>query len=74
MSNTNDESDLMWSAINVLQSIVKQGLFQMPPFSILQMRDSNLNNGQFILILIKLLKDQLPLDRKIKILKLLQVN
>lgn len=74
MSNTNDESDLMWSAINVLQSIVKQGLFQMSPFSILQMRDSNLNNGQFILILIKLLKDQLPLDRKIKILKLLQVN
>lgn len=74
MNNTNDESDLMWSAINVLQSIVKQGLFQTSPLSILQMRDSNLNNCQFTLILIKLLKDQLPLDRKIKILKLLQVN
>lgn len=64
MINVNDESDLMWAAINVLQSIVKQGLFY----------NSKLSNCQFTLVLIKLLKDQLPSDRKIKILKLLQVS
>lgn len=64
MNSTNDESDIMWAAINVLQSNVKQGFF----------RISKLNNYKFTLILTKLLKDQLPLDRKIKILKLLQVT
>jgi len=64
MSNTKDESDLMWAAVNVLQSNVKQGCFT----------NSKLNKYKFTLILTKLLKDQLPLDRKIKILKLLQVN
>lgn len=64
MSNINDESVLMWAAINVLQSILKQGFFY----------NSFLNNYKFTLILTKLLKDQLPLDRKIKIMKILQVS
>lgn len=64
MRNTKDESDLMWAAVNVLQSNVKQGFFY----------NSKLNKYKFTLILTKLLKDELPLDRKIKILKLLQVN
>lgn len=63
MSNINDESVLMWAAINVLQSIIKQGF-----------HNSILNNYKFTLILIKLLKDQLSLDRRIKILKILQVS
>lgn len=64
MRNIHDESDLIWAAINVLQSYVKQGHFC----------NSELNNYNFTLILTKLLKDQLSLDRKIKILKLLQVS
>lgn len=64
ISNTNDESELIWAAINVLQYCVKQELFC----------SSKLNNYKFTLVLTKLLKDQLSLDRKIKILKLLQVN
>lgn len=64
MSNNNNESDIMWAAINVLQSMVKQGFFY----------KSKLNNYKSTLILIKLLKNELSLDRKIKILKLLQVN
>jgi len=63
MSNTNDESDLMWAAINVLQSNIQQGIYC----------SSKLNNYEFTLILTKLLKDDLQLDRKIKLLKLLQV-
>lgn len=64
MSNTDIESDLMWAAINVLQYNIKQGYFC----------NSKLNNYKFTLILTKLLKDQLSFERKIKILKLLQVN
>lgn len=64
MSNINDESILMWAGINVLQSVIKQGLFH----------NSIINNYKFTLILTKLLKDQLSLDRKIKILKILQVS
>jgi hypothetical protein len=64
MNNTNNDSDLMWVAVNVLYSISKQGYF-----------DTSLpNNYKFALILTKLLKENLSLDRKIKILKLLQVN
>lgn len=64
MSNVNEESVLIWAALNVLQSIIKQGFFS----------NSILNNYKFIPILTKLLKDQLPLDRRIKILKILQVS
>lgn len=64
MSNNNNESDIIWAAINVLQSMVKQGFFL----------NSKLNNYKSTLVLIKLLKNELSLDRKIKILKLLQVN
>lgn len=64
MNNTNHESEIMWAAINVLQSIVKQGFFH----------NTILNNNEFTLILTKLLKDELSLDKKTKILKLLQVN
>lgn len=64
MNNANDESHLMWAAINVLQFIIKQGFFH----------KSNLNDYKFSLILSKLLKDQLPMDKKIKILKLLLVG
>lgn len=64
MNNTNDDSDLMWAAINVLYSISKQGFFH----------NSLPNNHKFSLILTKLLKDHLSSDRKIKLLKLLQVN
>lgn len=61
MRNTNDDSEIMWAAVNFLQSIVKQGLFH----------NTILNNDELTLILIKLLKDELTLDKKIKILKLL---
>lgn len=64
MSDINDESVLMWAGINVLQSFMKQGLFH----------SSILHNYKFTLILIKLLKDQLSLERKIKILQILQVS
>lgn len=64
MNNINEESDIIWAAVNVLQSISKRGLFY----------KSKLRNYKFIFILAKLLKDDLSLDRKIKILKLLQVN
>lgn len=64
MNNSNDESDLMWASINVLQSTLKQG------FSF----NSIVNNYKFILILTKLLKEQYPMDKKIIVLKLLQVN
>jgi len=64
MSNTNDDSEIMWAAVNLLQSIVKQGFFQ----------NTILNNNEFTLILTKLLKNELSSDKKIKILKLLQVN
>lgn len=64
MNSINDDSDIMWAAVNLLQSIVKQGLFQ----------NTILNNNEFTLILTKLLKDELSFDKKIKILKLLQVN
>jgi len=64
MRNTNDDSEIMWAAVNFLQSIVKQGLFH----------NTILNNDELTLILIKLLKDELTLDKKIKILKLLLVN
>lgn len=64
MRNINDDSEIMWAAVNLLQSIVKQGFFQ----------STILNNNEFTLILTKLLKDELSLDKKIKILKLLQVN
>jgi len=64
MSNTNDDSEIMWAAVHFLQSIVKQGFFH----------DIILNNNELTLILTKLLKDELSLDKKIKILKLLQVN
>lgn len=64
MININEDSDIMWAAINVLQSISKRGLFY----------KSKLRNYRFIFILTKLLKDDLPLERKIKILKLIQVN
>lgn len=64
MRNINDDSEIMWAAVNLLQSIVKQGFFQ----------NTILNNNEFTLILTKLLKDELLLDKKIKILKLLQVN
>lgn len=63
MYNINDESELMWAAVNVFQSIMKQG------FSC----NSIINKYKFILIFTKLLKEQLPSDKKIKILKLLQV-
>lgn len=62
MNSINDDSDIMWAAVNLLQSIVKQGLFQ----------NTILNNNEFTLILTKLLKDELSFDKKIKILKLLQ--
>ncbi|XP_060834763.1 uncharacterized protein LOC132917839 [Rhopalosiphum padi] len=62
MSNTNDDSEIMWAAVHFLQSIVKQGFFH----------DIILNNNELTLILTKLLKDELSLDKKIKILKLLQ--
>lgn len=64
MGNINDDSEITWAAVNLLQSIVKQGFFQ----------NTILNNSEFTLILTKLLKDELSLDKKIKILKLLQVN
>lgn len=64
MNNTNDESHLMWAAINVLQFIIKQGFFY----------KSNLNDYKFSLILKKLLKDKLSMDKRIKILKLLLVG
>lgn len=64
MNNINEESDIIWAAVNVLQSISKRGLFY----------KSKLRNYKFIFILAKLLKDDLSLDKKIKILKLLQVN
>jgi len=63
MNNINSESDIMWAAINVLQFNIKQGIFC----------NSKLNNYKFTLILTKLLKDHVPNERKIKILKLLQV-
>ncbi|XP_003247737.1 uncharacterized protein LOC100576041 [Acyrthosiphon pisum] len=62
MRNINDDSEIMWAAVNLLQSIVKQGFFQ----------NTILNNNEFTLILTRLLKDELSLDKKIKILKLLQ--
>jgi len=64
MRNINDDSEILWAAVNLLQSIVKQGFFQ----------NTILNNNEFTLILTKLLKDELSLDKKIKILRLLQVN
>lgn len=64
MNNTYNQPDIIWAAINVLQSIAKQGLFY----------NSKLKKYKFLLILTKLIKDELPLDRKIKLLKLLQVN
>uniref|UniRef100_A0A2H8TVK4 Protein CIP2A n=1 Tax=Melanaphis sacchari TaxID=742174 RepID=A0A2H8TVK4_9HEMI len=62
MRNTNDDSEIMWAAVNFLQSIVKQGFFH----------STILNSNGLTLILTKLLKDELALDKKIKILKLLQ--
>lgn len=64
MNSTNDKSDIMWTAINVLYSNLKQGIFC----------SSKLNSYKFTSILIKLLKDHLSLDQKIKILRLLQVT
>lgn len=69
MSNTKDESDVIWAAVDVLQSIVLQYNVKQE-FSY----TSKPNKFKFTLVLIKLLKDQLSLDRKIKILQLLQVN
>lgn len=64
MENTNDDADVMCAVINLLSSISKHGFFY----------NSLPKNYKFALILMKLLKDQLSLDRKIKILQLLQVN
>ncbi|VVC31727.1 Armadillo-type fold,Armadillo-like helical [Cinara cedri] len=62
MMNTINDDSIMWASINVLQSFIKQGYFD----------NTKLNNYKFTLILSKLLKDELTLEKKIKILKLLQ--
>ncbi|XP_050419664.1 uncharacterized protein LOC126832775 [Adelges cooleyi] len=62
MNEINDNSEIIWAAINVLQVIIKQEFTE----------PSIIHKYNFTLILTKVLKDQLSLDRKIKVLKLLQ--
>lgn len=62
--NTVHDDSIMWASINVLQCFIKQGYFD----------NTVLNSYKFTLVLSKLLMDELTLEKKIRILKLLQVK
>lgn len=64
LMNTTNEDSIVWASINVLQCFIKQRCFD----------NTKINNYKFTLILYKLLKDELTSEKKIKILKLLQVK